>query len=67
MGKLVHRCHGYERIFAEYWEVLTMRLENELSESDCEKYQRVLKLFLKTKKLKKLHNMLIMGKLRKES
>lgn len=61
-GSLVHRERGYQRTFAQYWDALSLRLEGQLSVDNANKCRTVLASFLKTRKLRKLHNKLIMGK-----
>jgi hypothetical protein len=61
-GSLVHRNRGYERVFAQYWDALSLRLEGQLSAANAEKCRSALGSFLKTRRLKKLHNQLVMGK-----
>jgi hypothetical protein len=61
-GGLVHRDRGYQQVFAQYWDALSLRLEGKLSAANTNKCRSVLVSFLKTPKLKKLHNKLIIGK-----
>lgn len=61
-GSQVHGRRGYEKLFAEYWSALTMRLEShEFSDSNSRTCDAVLDSFLKTRKLRKLHNRLVFG------
>jgi hypothetical protein len=68
----VHRGQGAEHMFAKYWETLgeyitfgsntcLMRVRLVLSSSRAG-IETILRSFLKTKKMKRLHNKLILGK-----
>jgi len=59
-----HRGQSYEKLFSKYLSVISMQLERGLSVADTVKCRSVLEEFLTTKKLKKLHNKLVLGKLR---
>ena len=61
-GSRVHGISGYEGRFAAYWKALSMRLEGKMSETETAKCQTVVDAFLRTKKLRRLHNKLILGK-----
>jgi hypothetical protein len=61
-GSRVHHGRGFERIFAEYWDAVTLRLSDRLSSHTSERCERALKVFLKSARLKKLHNRFIMSK-----
>jgi hypothetical protein len=61
-GRLVHKRGHYERLFSEYWSAMTLRLEATITARDVKKCQKVLASFLKSKRLRKLHNKLIVGK-----
>ena len=65
----VHRGQGVERIFATYWESLERyitlnshggRIRSDLS--SCVGVEGALSGFLKTRKMKRLHNKLVLGK-----
>jgi hypothetical protein len=69
----VHRGKGAEHIFAKYWETLGeyitfgsnkgfIRVRSDLSSSSCAGIEAILRSFLKTRKIKRLHNKLILGK-----
>jgi hypothetical protein len=60
-GSRVHRVRGYEQFFTEYWMALSTRLEGRHTESIGEKCRSIIDCFLKTRRLKKLHNKLILG------
>jgi hypothetical protein len=62
-GSLAHRGRGFERIFSEYWGALSLIVAGKHSGAELVKLRGVVKSFLKTKRLRKLHNRLIMGKL----
>jgi len=61
MGLQIHGRPGYERLFADYWDALSMRISGNLTKSESAACSRVIDSFLKTKKLKKLHNRMIIG------
>jgi hypothetical protein len=61
-GSRVHHGRGFERIFAEYWDAVTLRLSDRLSSHTSERCERAVKVFLKSARLKKLHNRFIMSK-----
>ncbi|GKY93465.1 hypothetical protein MPSEU_000314000 [Mayamaea pseudoterrestris] len=60
-GRRTHQCQEYERRFSKYWAALSIRLEEELSPSNVHKCEAILQNFLTTKKLRRLHNKLILG------
>jgi hypothetical protein len=63
-GRKVHKSvRGYERLFGIYWAALSTRLEGGLTDAKDSSCRTFLDSFLISKKLKRLHNMLIMGKL----
>ena len=68
MGSRVHRGNGPERRFADYWEALSrvigFRLQRGLgsSQSSLDEAHKVLGSFLRTKQMRRLHNLLILGK-----
>ena len=61
-GSQAHRGRGFEKIFSEYWDALSQIVAGNPSDSDLTRLRGVVKSFLRTKKLKKLHNRLVMGK-----
>ena len=58
-GSKVHRGAGFERLFAEYWDAMVLRLSGTLCRHTSERCQLVIDRFLKTSKLRKLHNTFI--------
>lgn len=62
VGMRVHGPQGYERVFSEYWNALSRRLEGQLSDQERSKSQVTVNSFLRTKSLRSLHNKLILGK-----
>ena len=62
IGSLAHRGRGFERKFSDYWEAMSLRLSDTLSRHMATRCQAALKAFLKTKKLRRLHNQLVLGK-----
>lgn len=71
----VHRGKRAEHIFAKYWQTLGeyitiglnkgfIRVRSDLSSSSCAGIEAILRSFLKTGKMKRLHNKLILGKTR---
>jgi hypothetical protein len=61
-GNRVHRGHGFERLFADYWDALSLRLSDRLSSYTSERCRVAVKTFLKTRKLRRLHNKFVIGK-----
>ena len=61
-GSRVHRGRGFERIFSEYWDAVSLRLSDRLSSHTTERCERAVKAFLKSPRLRKLHNKFIMSK-----
>lgn len=68
----VHRGRGTERLFASYWEALSRFLSFQVqdgasygNDSSLSAVHRVLDSFLITQQMRKLHNLLIMGKFRR--
>lgn len=58
-ARIVHDLQGAERLFAEYWSHLTNHFRLNGNRNATSSF---FKTFLKTKKLKRLHNRLILGK-----
>ena len=61
-GSQIHRGRGFERIFSMYWDALCRRLSGPQSISVSTQCDRVIAAYLKTKRLRKIHNKLVMGK-----
>jgi hypothetical protein len=68
----VHRGRGTERLFASYWEALSRFLSFQVqdgassgNDSSLSAVHKVLDSFLITQQMRKLHNLLIMGKFRR--
>ncbi|KAL3940680.1 MAG: hypothetical protein SGBAC_004824 [Bacillariaceae sp.] len=59
IGSRVHRGRGFERIFAKYWDALTMRLSDRLSSHASRQCDAAIKTFLKSPKLRRIHNKLV--------
>jgi hypothetical protein len=60
-GSQVHRGRGFERVFADYWDAVCLRLSDRLSSHTSERCEQAMTAFLKSKKLKRLHNRFIIG------
>ena len=60
-GSAVHRVKEYDRKFADYWEAMRMRFDGGNSSEIVEKSRSAINCFLKTRRLRKLHNKLIKG------
>ncbi len=63
-GSKVHRGTGFERIFAEYWDAMALRLSERLSSHTSERCQKAIDNFLKTSKLRKIHNKFVISIMR---
>ena len=61
-GSLVHRGRGFEKMFSEYWGAISLIVVGDQDAKIIAKLRKVVKSFLKTKRLRKLHNALILGK-----
>jgi hypothetical protein len=68
-GVRAHRSQGSERLFGNYWNALCRAFGTSLQDTNRERRSRILhgtretiSKFLTTKKLKRLHNELILGK-----
>jgi len=55
-GSRVHRGRGFERLFAQYWDAVSLRLSGRLSSQKSERCDYALHAFLKSPRLRKLHN-----------
>lgn len=64
-GSQIHRGRGFERIFSMYWDALCRRLSGPQSISVSTQCDRVIAAYLKTKRLRKIHNKLVMGIMRR--
>jgi hypothetical protein len=62
IGCNVHRGKGAERIFANYWSSLSLYLSTKTSAASSRKCRDAFGEFLTTRKLRRLHNILIFGK-----
>jgi hypothetical protein len=62
-GKLIHTktTTTYERLFSDYWNALSLRIADRQNEREKAFSMAILNKFLRTKKLRKLHNKLILG------
>jgi hypothetical protein len=63
VGSEVHRGRGFERLFADYWDAVCLRLSGRLSSHTSDLCDIAIESFLISKKLRKIHNQFIMGKL----
>ena len=61
-GSVVHGVDDYDRKFARYWDSMRMRFDGGNTPNVIEKSRSAINGFLKTKKLRKLHNKLVKGK-----
>lgn len=64
-GSKAHRGAGFERIFAEYWDAMALRLSDRLSSHTSDRCQKAIDNFLTTSKLRKLHNRFVISILRR--
>lgn len=64
VGSRVHRGVGFERIFAEYWDAMALRLSERLSRHSSQQCQQAIEKFLTTSKLRKLHNQFVLNLIR---
>jgi hypothetical protein len=60
-GSHVHRTDAFERIFSRYWDAICLRLSDRLSSHVSASCDQAIATFLVSKKLRKIHNQLIMG------
>eukprot|EP00537_Pseudo-nitzschia_pungens_P015866 CAMPEP_0172409548 /NCGR_PEP_ID=MMETSP1061-20121228/76423_1 /TAXON_ID=37318 /ORGANISM="Pseudo-nitzschia pungens, Strain cf. pungens" /LENGTH=3152 /DNA_ID=CAMNT_0013145703 /DNA_START=288 /DNA_END=9746 /DNA_ORIENTATION=+ len=63
-GSQVHRGKGFERIFAMYWDAICLRLSSPLSINASKRCDDAISEFLKSRRLRKIHNKLIMNVMR---
>ena len=61
-GRRIHGVESYHTVFMDYWMALSRRLSENLSREEFGTCQREIRAFLKTKKLRVLHNKLILGR-----
>jgi hypothetical protein len=63
IGCEIHGRFGYERVFSQYWSSFSIVLHYSGSrDSTMPKHRAIIASFLKTRKLRKLHNKLVLGK-----
>lgn len=60
-GSRVHRGRGFERIFAEYWDAVILKLSDRLTTHASRQCEVALKAFLKSPKLRNIHNKFIIS------
>jgi hypothetical protein len=60
-GSRVHRGRGFERIFAQYWDAVMLRLSDRLSTHASRQSEVAVKAFLKSPNLRKIHNKFIIS------
>ena len=63
LGSQVHRGKGSERLFTDYWDAVCLRLSDRVSSHTTNRCDTAIEAFLVSKKLRKVHNQLIMGKI----
>lgn len=61
-GSKVHRGRGFERLFSTYWDAVCLRLSDRLSSHTSERCDEAINSFLKSRKLRRMHNRFIMCK-----
>jgi hypothetical protein len=61
-GSKVHRGRGFERIFGMYWDAICLRLSRPLNGNISKRCDEAISTFLKTRKLRKIHNKFVMSK-----
>jgi hypothetical protein len=61
-GSQVHRGRGFERIFGMYWDAIGLRLSRPLNNNTSKRCDQAMSIFLKSKKLRKIHNKFVMSK-----
>ena len=61
-GSLEHRGRGFEKMFSEYWGAISLIVVGDQDAKIMAKLRKVVRSFLKTKRLRRLHNRLILGK-----
>ena len=60
-GNRAHSGHSFERIFNDYWDALCLIISDRLFKPTHEKCSISIKAFLKTKRLRRLHNKLVLS------
>ena len=63
VGSQAHDGKGFERVFAEYWDALCLRLSGRLSDYVSHRCELAISAFLNSTKLRRLHNRFIIGKI----
>jgi len=61
-GSQIHRGRGFERIFGMYWDAIRLRLSGPLNRSTSERCDEAISAFLKSRKLRRIHNKFVMSK-----
>ena len=61
-GGKVHRGRGFERIFAQYWDAVSLQLSDRLSPHESHQCRLAVKAFLTSAKLRRIHNKFIFSK-----
>lgn len=61
-GSKIHRGRGFERIFGMYWDAICLRLSRPLNENASKRCDEAISAFLKSRKLRRIHNKFVMGK-----
>ena len=62
VGSQIHRGRGFERIFSIYWDAVRLRLSGPQSTNISKQCDEAIAAFLRSKRLRKIHNRFIMGK-----
>jgi len=64
-GSQIHRGRGFERIFGMYWDTICLRLSSPLNINTSKRCDHAISEFLKSRKLRKIHNKFIMSIMRR--
>jgi len=64
-GSKVHRGRGFERIFSMYWDAVCLSLSRPLSGNAAKRCDEAISAFLKSKKIRKIHNKFVMSIMRR--
>jgi len=64
-GCKVHRGRGFERIFAMYWDAVCLHLSRPLNGNASKRCEEAISAFLKSRKLRKIHNKFVMSVMRR--
>jgi hypothetical protein len=68
LGRRIHGRIGYERMFSQYWSAFSIVLHGAgVLEKTLWKHRAFVESFLKTRKMRSLHNKLVLGKLHFEA